>query len=110
MRRVGRVLKAVMFTSIVCLCAGTFPRSAFAACQGLLDQFNEALAARDLPRLKQLENSIAAEPECGRAVVLDARRRRTAVELLAAQNLRDRNGPADKYERLVVDADKSDVS
>jgi outer membrane protein OmpA-like peptidoglycan-associated protein len=75
-----------------------------------LDDFNSALAARNLATLKKLENAIAAEPECDQRLITEARRKRVAVELLAAQGLRDRNGYTGEYERLIADADKIDVS
>src|SRR5258705_2691534 len=76
-----------------------------ADCDSLIATFNAALAERSLERVKEVEQKIAIDPDCGGRLI-EVQRRRAALQLLLAQQLPDKsNAP----EALILDADKPDV-
>ena len=76
-----------------------------ADCDSLIATFNAALAERSLERVKEVEQKIAIDPDCGGRLI-EVQRRRAALQLLLAQQLPDKSNAA---EALILDADKPDV-
>jgi outer membrane protein OmpA-like peptidoglycan-associated protein len=81
---------------------------ALADCEDLIVKFNSAIANRGISEAKDLESKIAVDASCGGRLV-DVQRHRTALELLLAQQMIDKQAPISDYEELVSDADKPDV-
>jgi outer membrane protein OmpA-like peptidoglycan-associated protein len=80
------------------------PPTAF-ACSDLLDQFNRALERRDLAEMLKLEHRIASDAACGNRLV-EVQVRRSALQLLLADQLIKQGAPASQYEALVVEAEQ----
>jgi outer membrane protein OmpA-like peptidoglycan-associated protein len=83
--------------------------SAWSDCDDLLQRFNRALERRALAEVVALETQIAGDAVCGGRLV-EVQRRRTALQLLSAQQLIERGAGTADYEALIVDADKPEVS
>jgi outer membrane protein OmpA-like peptidoglycan-associated protein len=100
----GLLQRAILTLAILSASA----TAAFCDCKELLDKFNQALESRALSEMTRLEAQIAGEADCGGRLV-EVQRRRTALQLLLAQEKIDKGAALADYEALVVDADRPQV-
>jgi outer membrane protein OmpA-like peptidoglycan-associated protein len=77
-------------------------------CTPLVDQFNRAIDGGREADAQQLVDRIATDAQCGRFQSA-AQRRLAAFRLYAVQSLMARGRPAGDYERLLVEAESSQV-
>ncbi len=84
-------------------------RPASAECPDLTSAFDAAIKAQNLAGASEAENKIAREAACGSRALVDAQRRRAALQISMSEELKSRPGSAARREALIVDAEKPEV-
>jgi outer membrane protein OmpA-like peptidoglycan-associated protein len=79
-----------------------------ADCAQLVDEFNRAADGGREAEAQQLTDRIAMDAQCGRFQIV-VQRRLAAFRLAAVQYLMARGRPSSDYERLLTDAERSEV-
>src|SRR3979411_198697 len=79
-----------------------------ADCAQLVDEFNRAVDAGREAEAQLLTDRIAMDAQCGRFQIA-VQRRLAAFRLAAVQFLMARGRPSADYERLLTDAERSEV-
>jgi len=82
---------------------------ASAACPDLTSTFEAAINAQNLAGATEAENKIAHEAACGSHALVDAQRRRAALQISMSEELKSRPGSTARREALIVDAEKPEV-
>ena len=99
-------LSVAGLASLVAICLGAATAAADCA---LVEEFNQALARKDLQAMKAIEAQISTDAACGPST-LDIQRRRASLEVnMAAVMTRGGGRDADR-EALLVDADRPEIS
>lgn len=88
--------------------AGNGTAARAADCAQLVDEFNRAADAGREAEAQQLTDLIAMDAQCGRFQIV-VQRRLAAFRLAAVQYLMARGRPTTDYERLLTDAERSEV-
>jgi len=84
-------------------------RPAAAECPELAASFDAAIKGQNLAAATETESRIAREAACGSRALVDAQRRRAALQISMSEELKSRPGSAARREALIVDAEKPEV-
>src|SRR5262249_55603698 len=82
---------------------------AAAECPDLAATFDAAIKAQNLAAATETETRIAREAACGSRALVDAQRRRAALQISMSEELKSRPGSGARREALILDAEKPEV-
>jgi len=100
-------LRALWIVPVLCLGVGGAPARA-ADCAQLVDAFNRAADGGREAEAQKIVDTIAMDAQCGRYQI-PTQRRLAAFRLAAVQFLMARGRPSSDYERLLTEAERSEV-
>jgi outer membrane protein OmpA-like peptidoglycan-associated protein len=105
----GRVFAGVSTVAICCvLSMGWSSQAGASDCAALVASVEEALKKRDIPAAEAIEQQIAVDAVCSKDSVR-VQRRRAAVEVQMAEELKSDPARQAEREKLLIDADKPNV-
>jgi outer membrane protein OmpA-like peptidoglycan-associated protein len=101
-------LRLLWVVALLVAVVGNGAAARAADCSQVVDEFNRAVDAGREPEAQLLTDRIAMDAQCGRFQIA-VQRRLAAFRLAAVQFLMARGRPSADYERLLTDAERSEV-
>jgi outer membrane protein OmpA-like peptidoglycan-associated protein len=93
---------------LACLLSAAGPARAASDCKQLLEQFNQAIDTAREVQAQEMIDKIAGSPDCGQFQTR-VQQRLAALRLSEAQILMARGRPTEEFERLMIDAETTEV-